>query len=279
MTTSGVSAAPAETLVTALAHLFAILTEHRGLVPDPGAAPLATQWPIVRQMPLDAPEFPALAALVYRLGVFDGAASTGSERAQTAAVDANRIDGGWLALRARSFFFVQPTATPRHPGITYSLAVVVATASAGQDSMAKLARARAHIQRAVDLLRRRRAYVTSARVVRLVYGRPAKRVRPPVQNSADVSTEVWYTDELQYDSMAHELVPPHRLLAQMTPAELAPIPAVSLRIARQSPDRLDVLLETDRVARVAGYVPGQLICIERAALLDGGRSFSFRVVA
>ena len=144
MTTSGVSAAPAETLVTALAHLFAILTEHRGLVPDPGAAPLATQWPIVRQMPLDAPEFPALAALVYRLGVFDGAASTGSERAQTAAVDANRIDGGWLALRARNFFFVQPTATPRHPGITYSLAVVVATAGyrAADDAYASQAKVR-----------------------------------------------------------------------------------------------------------------------------------------
>jgi DNA-directed RNA polymerase subunit H (RpoH/RPB5) len=270
--------APCQAIIGALANLYTMLTEYRGLEPHPDVAALFARWAEIRRLPIDMPHYGLICELSYRLNllVIDPKQTSA---ATTAAMRSRRLDGAWLAMHARNLLFVQPSErAPTHRGITYSLALVVLTAMSGQEAMSKLDLARLHMNNSIEALKARGASVGSARIIRLAFGRAGKNVVPVRADNELVSTEAWFTSELQANPMLHELVPRHRVYAQMSADERAELPVSTQKAAAGDTSKLDVLRATDPVARWHGFVAGQVICVDRRHLFEGGVGFALRCV-
>lgn len=296
------SPGPVEILLNALANAYTMLTAHRGFVAHELVEEIFGQWPAVYLLPLGATRHETCRQ-IYRLGLLDARYEPPTRdadgeiddpdkiarelakaaAAREAELNANIDNLGWLAQRTQNLLFARADGPPLHAGINYTLAMIVVTGRCGDESASKLAAAKVAaactlLEQTVDLARSRGARTCSARLVNIMAGAPGKTIWPVYVANSCVSVEYWYTDELQHNPLKHTLVPTHKVFATMSDEERARIPAPTRAAAMGDSDKLDGLLTTDPISRWLGYVRGQIICIERAALFDGGIGYSVRCV-
>lgn len=267
------TAPPCEPLAAALGHLYEMLTVHRGFVAEPSVASAFARWSAVRLLPMSTPHYGTVCELIYRCALMRTEPGETAADA-TAALRRHGDSTAWLASRARNLLFTRADAAA-----PYAFAIVVITAGSGPDATAKLEAARAQAETAATQLRQSDLPSARGRIIRLALGPTPRRVAPTRVNNEFVSTEVWFVGELQTNPLEHELVPRHLVYAHMSAAERARLPPATRAAAEGDITRLDVLRTSDPVARWCDFVPGQVICIERRNLFEGGVSYALRRVA
>lgn len=245
-------------VINALANLYVSLAD-RGFDIESVARSVFVRWRAIRMLG-PSPRYDRICELTYRKFILE----------EETDIERRLDDAAWLAMHANNFLFVRDADT--HRGITYSVVYVVVTPPSGPEAIGKLDRARGRL----DMIAK--GMETTGRVIRLIVGRAGTNVKKVTFENESVSTETWYTSELQWVPVEHDLVARHQVYAQMTEAEKARLPPSTRLAAEGDSSKLDIILVTDVIARWYGYALGQVICITRRHKFDGGESFHIRRV-
>lgn len=269
-----------EKLYISLANLHTLLTRYRGFEGTEDTNLVFANADKIKMLPIDSMYHRQVCFLVYRLNLLQINAAPSPEGDITNDILANIKNAEWLAVHTRNLIYVQRAdSLPIHNGITYSVVVVTVSIARGEQSNAKVRHAQDVAQHLVTSMREKNVAVTKARIVNLVIGdRPKSDVYPCVV-TPDVSYEIWYSEELQLNAVEHELVPEHVAWESLTADDIKRLPSSTVRIATAGDvAKLDKLLESDIIARWHGFARGQVVCINRKQLFEGGTNSVLRYV-
>lgn len=257
-------------LVVALCNIYTMMTRDRQLIAEPSDEPILSRLSKLQKLPLSGDLYARVCDQLFELSFLD--------RAHVPTYQANKEDPVWIAERMRMLVFAVPDDTePAHMGIGYRLVFIVPTARSGDVTNQKMRMAQTYMNNTLDQLRARYPGI-KGRLFRLVCGEPLVNVVRTKADDNDVSTEVWFTDELQIDPTMHIDVPLHCDYATMAPENAARIPRPMRNLARDDPVKLDVLSPTDIIARWYSFALGQVVCVERREKHDYGTTYNLRFV-
>lgn len=257
-------------LVAALSNIYTMMTRDRRLEAEPSDDPVLARLGMLQKLPLTGDLYAGVCDQLFELSLLD--------RAHVSAYQANKDDPVWIAERMRMLAFAVPDdVEPAHMGISYRLVFVVPTALNGEVTNQKMRMAQTYMSNTLERLRARYPRI-KGRLFRLVCGEPLLHVVRTKADTSDLSTEVWFVDELQIDPTAHSDVPLHCDYATMAAEHAARIPRPMRNVARDDPIKLDVLAPTDIIARWHSFALGQIVCVERREKHDYGRTYNLRFV-
>lgn len=269
-----------EKLYISLANLHTLLTRYRGFEGTEDTNLVFAKADKIKMLPIDSMHHRQVCFLAYRLNLLQINAAPSPAGDITNDILANIKNAEWLAVHTRNLIYVQRAdSLPVHNGITYSVVVVTVSIARGEQSNAKVRHAQDVAQYLVTSMREKNVAVSKARIVNLVIGdRPKSDVYPCVI-TPDVSYEIWYSEELQFNPLEHELVPEHVAWESLAADDIRRLPISTVRIATAGDvSKLDKLLESDIVARCHGFARGQVVCINRKQLFEGGTNSVLRYV-
>lgn len=264
---------PTEIIYQALAAVYTMLVKYRGFTTYADTHLALGKAELIRMLPLDKNYYRSAIDRIFMLNLLH----RDSVKEFTSLVDER-----WLCAHVRPFLFITPQEIGRsHAGITYSLVLVVVTTSDTEAAAPKLKHAYRQLHNMYDQLKLKKLPVTKARILRLVYGPAPTNPTPIVVADSLVSTETWYTAEIQTDITKNFLVPSHQAFDGMTQDELNKLPEYirkAITGSHADPNKLDIIYDHDIIARWYGFVAGQHIVIKRRVLMEGGESYTIRVV-
>lgn len=270
---------PCEMIANALANVYTMLTASRGFDASDDVENMFAHWSMVKKAERDT--FAKACEALYRFGLLRKDEKKNTSAELSTQFNLNKHDAGWLALNARNLLFVhKDNGVPAHAGITYCMVLVVLTARSGDESLTKLHKSEAYMGETIENLKKQGFLNVAARVIRLTYGKPGKNSQQVTSTAKlpSVSTEYWFTSEMQSNPLEHAWVPHHIPFAAMTDEERQMMPESTRKAAVGDRSKLDRIRTFDIVARWCGYAPGQVIVCKRRQLFEGGENYHLRCV-